>query len=430
MGGKINCTITGGIFLMKKINIYGTRESALVFLLANKDRIKVNKFIDGQISTEKMVDISYFDHIEQYVAIPVLKAINDLKQYYTVVATSVRTYWVIKKVLEKLGFEEFVHFEYCATFNKKIALVYGNCNAHGVASILSFSKIFNEKYGFYPVQPTFELYREGIPVVSQYSNKVLKKAALFLYQDVRLNNQYGAEFSSSSLLNKVSCSCRKICIPNFVKLPKFLFPQSQYIDAHIALLKCASQKDIISPFSSRDYFIDRYHERRKLCSLVNMICKDDVIDHNLIKDLFDLFIEKLSKRDKIWDVKTKNFILKNYKNHQLFYDLGHPSRYLLTYVSEEVLKILHMQDCCDLLEDSSIPVYRSFFSSSGRFVDLDYEEVPIYNSVFKSLNLEFSRKLMHQSYVKSEPFHSLSGVRTVEDYVRDYMMFNYGKIIN
>ena len=89
-----------------------------------------------------------------------------------------------------------------------------------------------------------------------------------------------------------------------------------------------------------------------------------------------------------------------------------------------------MRDCCDLLEDSSIPVYRSFFSSSGRFVDLDYEEVPIYNSVFKSLNLEFSRQLMHQSYVKSEPFHSLSGVRTVEDYVRDYMMFNYGKIIN
>lgn len=415
---------------MRKINIYGTKESALVFFLANKDRVKVNKFIDGQISTEKMIDISYFDHSEQYVAIPVLKAINDLKQYYTVVATSVKTYWIIKKVLEKLGFEEFEHFEYFATFNKKIALVYGNCNAHGVATILSFSKIFNEIYGFYPVQPTFELYREGTTVASQYSNKVLKKAALFLYQDIRLNNQYGAEFSSISLLNKVSCSCRKICIPNFVKLPEFLFPQSQYIDAPMTLLKCASQKDIFSPFTSRDYFIDRYHESRKLCSLVNMICKDDVIDHNLIKDLFDLFIEKLSKRDENWDVKTKNFILKNYKNHQLFYDLRHPSRYLLTYVSEEVLKILHMQDCCSLLEDSSIPVYRSFFSSGGRFVDLDCEEVPIYNSVFKSLNLEFSRQLLHQSYVRNEPFHSLIGVRTVEDYVRDYMMFNYGKIIN
>lgn len=415
---------------MKKINIYGTKESALVFLLANKDRIKVNKFIDGQISTEKKIDISYFDHSEQYVAIPVLKAIKDLKQYYTVVATSVKTYWIIKKVLEKLGFEEFDNFEYFATFNKKIALVYGNCNAHGVATILSFSKIFNEKYGFYPVQPTFELYREGISVTSQYNNKILKKASLFLYQDVRLNNQYGAEFSSIPLLNKVSCSCRKICIPNFVKLPEFLFPQSQYIDAPITLLKCASQKDILSPFTSRDCFIDRYHESRKLCSLVNMICKDDVIDHNLIKDLFDLFVEKISKRDKNWDVKTKNFILKNYKNHQLFYDLRHPSRYLLTYVSEEVLKILNMQSCCSSLENSSIPVYRSFCSSGGRFVDLDCEEVPIYNSVFKSLNLEFSRQLMHQSYVRNEPFHSLIGVRTVEDYVRDYMMFNYGKLIN
>ena len=408
-----------------KINIYGTDQTALVFYLSNKN-MEVNKFIESSLSKEDTITLNFLNHKEFFSVIPLLRAEQDLKKYYTVVATSVSAYWQIKKNLELLGLKEFENFEYFSTFQKQIAVTFGNCNAHGVASFLSSNPIFNFEYGFYPIQPTFEIFREGFRVKDQLSDKVLQRAKLFLYQEIRANNQYGIEYETSQYVKKVSNKCCSICVPNYVKLPTFLFPQSIYLDEATNLEFNNSKKRIFSPFTSRDCFIDRKYQDTSLSSLTDLIYKRDFIDHHLIFDLFDEFVAKLGKREKISDqIKTKDFILSNFKNYQLFYDLRHPSRELLIFIAKKILNILGISDSYDIRKNTAVydclPV-----SGGGRFAELDCEETPIYHSVFKALNLNFERKLLHSSYIRNNPFNNITAVKTVEGYIKDYVLWNYG----
>ena len=59
-------------------------------------------------------------------------------------------------------------------------------------------------------------------------------------------------------------------------------------------------------------------------------------------------------------------------------------------------------------------------------IELDCEETPIYHSVFKALNLNFERKLLHSSYIRNNPFNNITAVKTVEGYIKDYVLWNYG----
>lgn len=411
-----------------KINIYGTARNALIFYLSNRN-VEVNKFIESSLSSEDTVNINFFNHKESCSVISLMHAEQDLKKYYTVVATSEISYWEIKKILEALGLTEFENFEFCATFQKKIAITFGNCNAHGVATLLSSNPHFFSEYGFYPVQPTFELFREGISVKEQMNDSVLQRASLFLYQDIRLNNQYGTEYETSQYIKKLNSSCRCICVPNYVKMPAFLFPQSQYLDINPILDFNNMTRNIVSPFTSKDCYIDQYYQNRTLNFLTDLICKKDFIDHHYILDLFDEFVEKLENREHNCEIKTSNFILANFKKCQLFYDLRHPSRELLSFIAVKILNLLGITNHCDTTENfvvrDCLPV-----SGGGRFVELDCDEVPIYLSVFKTFNFTFERKLLHRSYIRNDSFHHVISVKTVEGYIKDYVLWNYGKQIS
>jgi len=56
----------------------------------------------------------------------------------------------------------------------------------------------------------------------------------------------------------------------------------------------------------------------------------------------DLLIELQARRENIIIIDAAKFIKNNYKKHQMFYSLNHPSNYLLYFIAEEILKELNL----------------------------------------------------------------------------------------
>ena len=222
---KLNLAKLVEILSAMKINIYGTKESALSFILRNKD-IEINKFIDGKLNESDVLDLNYIDSSCKYQVIPLADAKADLKKYHTVICSSPETYWEIKKDLESLGLVEFDDFEYYTIYRKKIAVCYGNCNAHGVKAILEATPNFYHNYGFYPISPICRLALNH-KMKEQLAERILNRCDLFLYQDIRANNVYGSELASSPIVASIhNDNCQLISIPNYYGLPKFMFPQN------------------------------------------------------------------------------------------------------------------------------------------------------------------------------------------------------------
>lgn len=391
-----------------KINIYGTKDSAMLFFLHHPE-IEVNRFIDGNLSEEETFDFNFADRNESYKILPLLKAEKDLKKYYTVVATSIDAYWKIKKSLELIGLKEFVNFEYHSTFKKKIAVTYGNCNAHGIRKLLSANDSFNAIYGFYPLQYIHEIDKNTCPINYQLSDVILDKCDLFLFQDIRTNNRFGPEYASELFVKRINKRCHKICVPNFVHLPTFLFPQV------IFPVETSYHYKNRSSFRCRDFYLDKFHSTRSVDSLQKMICEDDMIDHQFINDLLDEFSAKIKKRESCWDIKVSDFIFSRYKKIQLFYDPLHPTKALLSYIANKILNLLQLK------ENNSCGDFRPVGG-----VYLDDSNVPIYHSVEKCLGLNYSNDLLGRSFLRDNCSYSLCCTRTVKEYVRDYILWHYG----
>ena len=68
-----------------KYNIYGSRDSAVLFLLKNKN-IEINKFIDGKISQKSLINFNFADQPRSYDVLPLKYAQKELKKFYTIVA--------------------------------------------------------------------------------------------------------------------------------------------------------------------------------------------------------------------------------------------------------------------------------------------------------------------------------------------------------
>jgi hypothetical protein len=58
------------------------------------------------------------------------------------------------------------------------------------------------------------------------------------------------------------------------------------------------------------------------------------------EERFTECINILKEKESICDIKVVNFILKNYKNIELFITPNHPASCILAFISNEILKIL------------------------------------------------------------------------------------------
>lgn len=138
---------------------------------------------------------------------------------YFIIVTSI-SYFEIRNQLISMGYCEFHDFIPASIFNKKIAIVYGNCHMNAVKLYLECHKEFSLEYGFYP----FPMIQTLKDINLEYKN-ILNNCDLLFHQSVRKDNVYGEDYSSEQILQYIKGTCRVISVPNLYGMPKYLFPQ-------------------------------------------------------------------------------------------------------------------------------------------------------------------------------------------------------------
>lgn len=375
-----------------KINVYGIGINAVKFVLEHKD-VEINAFIEGRSKKDVFMKELFFEPK------PILKleeAETCMRQYYTVVASSPETYIEIRNNLEKkCGLTEFDDFCYCSIFRKKIAVVYGNCHTLPIKDGLQLSTDFSSKYGFYPLPAICNMKKRG---EDELNWNVYERCDLFIHQCIRENNIYGSEFASSAIIKKLKSSCKVIGIPNVYRMPRFLYPQMKSYEEQILW-------ENYNFFPFRDYYLDKFYGQMSVKELTEIVNDDSLIPVSFIMEERDRFFEKIEIREKQWDISVSNFIYKNLREEQLFYDPNHPCTSFFAYVCREILWQLNCKEVND-------------FASIRK---LDHYELPIYASVKKALGIKYNITVLRR-----ENMHYLNNAQMdLEEYIRQYLEWNH-----
>lgn len=382
---------------MNEINLYGTGENAARFILTHKD-IKISRIIEGKIAGNAEIP-DFLGYKVFYLP----DVVSEMRRTYTVIASSYKAYWEIKRRLEKeYHLVEYENFEFFATFQKKRVFIYGNCHTQAIRWALQTSSEFNEKYGIYPLPEIQEFDKsyncgklwDGIDDFS------FDKCDLFVHQCIQKDNTYGYVYSSNNIISKLNNECKVVGIPNLYRMPKFLYPQ----------IPDEFEQIYYEPFGDtcyfifRDKYIDANHEV-PMDDLYKMVFDPSLIDKSEIIDRRDEFFSKLEQRDKEWDIHIYHFLENRIISEQCFYEPNHPTNVVLHYIAKKLLLILGIREEINL---SSMP-------------RLSANEIPIYKSVQQALGLEY-----YPSIIRCDGIHKLfPGEMNIREYIRQYLLWNF-----
>lgn len=368
-----------------KIVLFGTGMSAERFYYQNKEKFDFQYCLDNSDS-----------RIGIFHGLPIYKPnLENVKNHFIVVA-SLR-YIEIKEQLIQYQLKEFVDFNYDHVFGeKKQVILHGNCHNSIIMQYLLQSKEFSDKYGFYPVPMIYLNQKKEI------DSAVLKKCDLFIHQDIRSDNGCGYKLSDEYILSQLNKTCKTITIPNLYGLGGGFFPQ--------LLPQNRNNKPILNDqngmFPFADCKIDSFmQEHIPMEKMISNIKEDALYSLEETRNNFERFAEKIQAREKKWDIKIYSYIMENYKTNQCFYEINHPTNFVLEKISRDILKYLGF-------DDKGISIIEK---------GLNEVEVPIYPCVKNQLGL-----LWEEKYVRVNSTKKLkNGNMDLEEYVKEYIYWCY-----
>ena len=311
---------------------------------------------------------------------------------WLILVSSKQYYAEIREQLVAYGLKEFDNFMPGEMFDKKLVVINANCYGPLIQTFLNSNEDFVKKYYIY----------ETIPIHANQEKKlneiVVKKCDLFLHQDIREDNPYGYCFSdkyTSTLLKK---KCISITIPNLVGMGKAFFPQGDSNDRRNAR---ADMPYGMFPYSdiNVEVLAQKGYGTEQIISYIK---NGRTYKRSEIADKFVCVVNKFIERERNWDVKIINFILENYKEKKVFYDINHPTNIVLEQIAQGILQILripeHPLECkCDL----------------GRY------EMPIYPEVRAALDLNYGGVKEQIRINSSAKFMNMN----MEEYIKEYIFW-------
>lgn len=273
---------------------------------------------------------------------------------------------------------------------KKKVIIYGNCHTMIVEKYLEKCDQFKMKYEICHISPIQEIHD-----AQYFQNQIFKECDVFIHQSIREKNRYGKEFSSSSVIKLLKPECKIIAIPNVYHLPTCLFPQ--YTEE--TELRYKEQT-----YFFRDRIIDDYlTQGRRLDDIVKLYQKYEFNKEEIRKE-YDIFIQKVKKREEEWDVKVAQFIEDNIDKAVLFYDPNHPTNFLIRHYVEGILDILL---CGEPYSLDELEGYNR----------LDSYQMPIHQSVMDVFKID---KQVIDNELRYGGVKVISKPMYLEDYIRQY----------
>ncbi len=297
------------------------------------------------------------------------------------------------KILKKLKFIEFEDYISEKYFEKKIAVLYGNCHMGSLFEVLNKCVEFTEKYALYPVKLVCNIESE-----KYFQHPVFKNCDLFIHQSIQLNNRYGSEYASENIISLLKESCVIIAVPNIYHLPMCFFPQY----AEKPELK---QNGTIF---FRDSIIDEFiNEGKSITDIVKAYESSDFFSKEYIAEKWDVFINKIKDREVDWDIKISDYLINQSNKEILFYDPNHPREDVIKYIAKQLLKYMGIK-----VEDKYI--------DHMNIAKMDSYEMPLHQSVvdFFQLNYDLKNRVLRHTGIKRNRFKM-----KLKQYIKQYISF-------
>lgn len=345
----------------------------------------------------------------------------ELKNYYIVVAVARMHYDTISQNLKDIGCIEFDDFIWMDNIDKKLMILYGNCHMAIIERYLNANPNVTKDYIVwrYYVANVDEKYR--VP-----EDRQLRECSVFITQDIQEENAALVP-GFAQLKKKLPSDCVSIIVPNVFGCNMF-FPQlykptdtvNKVNEIHKANLNMNSKlysstavmECIIGQLQGmRDRNIDQLYESGKTVDDI-LTCILDKLTYSAreVEANFQGGLHKLKARECECSIIISDFIEKNFRHMQLFYEPEHPTNNLLFEYGRRILRYLQIE------LDETQPVEEC----------LDSGEVFIYESVKEALNMEFEQKFIRRNYVNCTLQNRAMDLR---EYVVNYIAWNYGEII-
>ena len=363
----------------KKYVLYGIGVEAEYFLYRNQDILQDISFcIDRKnVGTFYGLKVCHLEDVDM------LRLIDT--HYLIVAAGDDRTFAEIKKELCRYGLKEWEHFIWSKVFRRKVVVINANCHGDAVKKYLWQSASFCNNYMIYPISAV-HLSEGAIDIA------LLRHTDVYIHQDIRRENSISYELSDEYVRQYLSENVMDICIPNFVGMGNWMYPSLR------------GREKVINPGKESLYVLYRdqvLEEAAKECRTYEEIWKfwmDYRYEESGLENNFALCMNKLKEREKNWDIKIYDFIMKNYKTIPCFTDASHPSKYVMKVIGRQITRIIGVTD----IEDDE------YESNLGM-------KVPIMNSVSEYFQLDFQ-----VSCERRKEYLGRMAVSEIDDYIKAY----------
>lgn len=322
------------------------------------------------------------------------------KDYYILVATSENTYSEISEQLHSLGFIEFKDYIYYKWIDKKMVLSSGNCHMIIVRDYLASSSEFMKEYAIYPYPLLIKQEKKHV------DERIFGYFDLWIHEDIRVDNTFGYEASDQYIRGHLREGIREIIIPHLYGLGNGFWPGITVGNRLNSPISNGKDKSGMCFFA--DNVIDSCVEKGKSVTEIISYChSDEIFDEKYILENFNMYLDKIRKRDKDWDIKIYDFIVQNYQKAKLFYDGGHPTNVVIKKICVDILYNLG-------IEDKGISTKQK----------LDRNEMPIYPMVRKVLGLKWEAQFIRCGRAGRKASDSMD----FDEYIREYLWWCYGII--
>lgn len=378
----------------EKMVLYGAGYNGQKFYYSFKDRDQISYVIDNYKT--------YFN--ERLHVYRLEDVCDELNKDIILVAAEWESYIAIKENLKKRGLVEFYDFLPAEAYDKKIAVLHGNCYMDAYGEYLHNSRAFCDKYYIYKVKQIH------LNTEKKLDDNLLRNCDLFIYQDIKNDNPYSSELADSAILPKLKRDCRKIIVPNLVGYGKCYYPY------------CSNEHNG-NPLKSAPYnlflkneAIDYAYKKCKGFSIDDILCEymnyGEKKEESIFRE-FDIVINKIKKRELNWSIKVSDYFLLNYQSQKIFMDLYHIGYEFMLFICQQLGEILQLEDAFETI------IQKKY----------DETEEMVHPSVRKALGISWRETYIRLSEGKDNKLNSKKNMDTRE-YICQYIYWWYGDSID
>jgi hypothetical protein len=252
---------------------------------------------------------------------------------------------------------------------KKLCLIYANCQRDLIKSHLELSQEFMANYKFVTVPYHFKAIQTNYVIPEE----ILAKTGVFIYQPIA--DTYGQQ-STASIISRLPANCYKISFPYIYF--KGYHPQFTKLDG-----KNLQQRFINDGSNLNDTnIISLVKQGYPNEEILRLIRDENFYTSDFLSQNLNNTFQELSQREEVTDIKIVDFIRSHYQQNYLFYIPAHPANLIGVEVTNQILAKLNFNPIIKVHPQEQLASFR----------------MPIYPSVIKHLNLSFV-----DNYIKYKP---------------------------